>query len=138
MPEKGRARMPEFFLPITAWVAAILGAFFLWQTWRVISYRRANGIVLTESDDRGFIKRVRGQANAAEQLPIGLILLALNEWLNPAWFVLLIAALFVIGRISHGLYFAYHGLPHQMRVLGMMATLTAQGLLVIGLVAGLL
>lgn len=130
--------MTEFPLIITAWAAAILGLFYVWQTWRVISYRRAHGVVLGETEDRDFRKRIRGHANAAEQMPLGLILLGLNEATGPGWAALGLAVLLVGGRLCHGLYFGIHGLPHQMRVLGMLATLLAQGLGAIGLMLWLI
>lgn len=130
--------MDEFQLPVTAGTAAILGLFFLWQTWQVINYRRVHRVLLGETDDRAFRKMIRGHGNAAEQVPIALILLGLNEMMyRGGWLVCCVAILLVAGRIAHGLYFGIHGLTWRLRMFGMLLTLISLGLSSLGLVYGL-
>ena len=116
-----------FDLPITSLAALLNGMIFLVLTVRVITYRRGNGIVLGENDDRVLTKRVRGQANAAEQMPLALVLLALCELqgVGPA-LLLPTALIFTAGRLLHGAYFSWHGLHWRLRFFGMALTLTGQ------------
>jgi len=130
--------MPNFPLPITAWSAVILGAFFQWLTFRVIGVRRKDHILLGDGGDHVMNKKIRGQANAAEQIPISLILLGLSETLLPGMVPLVIAGILVVGRLMHGTYFAIHGLNFRLRFYGMLLTLVAQTIAIIAIAAGLL
>lgn len=127
-------------LPVTAWTTALSALLFLVLTWAVIARRRKLGIVLGDGDDRATTKRIRGQANAAEQIPIALIVLAMAELYGaPQWELVAAATLFLIGRLMHGGYFAIHGVHWRFRAYGMLATLVAQvtliALLLIALIA---
>ncbi len=118
-------------LPVTAWTTALSALLFLALTWAVIAKRRRLGIVLGDGDDRATTKRIRGQANAAEQIPITLIVLAMAELYGaPMWELAIAAALFLLGRAMHGAYFAFHGLHWRLRAYGMLATLVAQAVLI--------
>ncbi|MCP5075315.1 MAG: glutathione S-transferase [Rhodobacteraceae bacterium] len=130
--------MSNFPLTVTAWTAVILGALMLWLTLRVVAARRADGIVLGDNDDRVVTKKIRGHANAAEQIPIALILLGFAELLQPIWVVLPVAALLVIGRILHGIYFTIPGTSWRLRVYGMWMTVIVQALALVAVAAGLL
>ena len=131
--------MPDPQLLITCWSALILAALYLILTWRVIRHRRRDGVVHGDNDDHILRKKIRGHANAGEQIPIGLIMIGLNEWIwgSTLW-VAIPALLLVCGRISHGTYFTQHGLSHQLRVYGMLATLIAQAMSIALLALGLL
>lgn len=119
--------MPEINLPITSLTAIVLACLHLALTWRVITIRRRDGIVLGDNDDRVMTKAIRGQANASEQIPLGLILLALCELqAGPAVLLAALALTFAVGRIMHAIYFGVHGTPWQLRVYGMLLTLTGQ------------
>ena len=126
-------------LIVTSLTALMCGAWFLILTALVVMKRRGDGIVLGDNDDRIMEKLIRGQANAAEQMPIFLIILALAEF-NGATAALLAptATLFTLGRISHGYYFGWHGTHWRFRFYGMLATLTAQILALILLAISLL
>lgn len=123
--------MPEITLPITSVAAICLACMHLALTWRVITIRRRDGVVLGDNDDRVLTKAIRGQANAAEQIPLALIMLGLCE-LQQSPFLLLctLAAVFVAGRIMHAVYFGVHGTPWHLRVYGMLLTLIGQAGLV--------
>ena len=127
----------EFPLIITGYATAVLAVLHLALTFNVIAKRRRDRIVHGDNDDKVMMKRIRGHANASEQIPIALITLGLAEWTLPGWWILIAAALLVIGRIMHGAYFARHGLPHNFRVLGMLFTLTSQMLSITILLIGL-
>lgn len=123
--------MDAIALPMTSLTAIILALLHLALTWRVITIRRKDGVVLGDNDDRVLTKAIRGQGNAAEQIPLGLILLALCE-LQGAPFVLLgiLAVVFSVGRIMHAIYFGVHGTPFSLRIYGMFCTLVGQAGLV--------
>ena len=95
--------MENFPLYITAWTALILGALLLYMTFSVIGRRRSQGIVIGDGDDKVMQKLIRGHANASEQIPMALILLGLVKYLNGGTYACIIAAILIIGRISHAI-----------------------------------
>lgn len=96
-------------------------------TWAVIRIRRRDGVVLGDNDDRVLTKAIRGQANAAEQIPMAIIMLALAEIQGaPPMFIGVLAAVLIIGRGLHGIYFAVPGINWRLRFYGMLLTLIAQ------------
>lgn len=110
-------------LEITPMYIAILGLLFLPITARVALYRVKSKISLGTGDDPEMVRRMRGQANFVETVPIALFLLivmevlgASNTWLHALGLTL------VLGRITH-----YFGLievaPLAFRVIGIGATL---------------
>jgi len=122
-------------LPITSLTAFLAGIIILLLTIKVIRIRRRDGVVLGDNNDRALSKAIRGHANAVEQLPIALILMGLAEVQGGSNALLwLCAAMLIVGRLMHGIYFAHHGTPWQLRMFGMGLTLIAQ----IGLLAALL
>ena len=119
--------MTEFSLPVTSAAALANGLILLVLTWRVIMMRRRGGIVLGDDGDRAVFKAIRGQANAAEQIPVALILLGLCELQGGHGTLLAVLAVtLTVGRVMHGAYFAVHGLNWRLRLGGMLLTLTAQ------------
>ncbi len=110
-------------LSITPIYVAILGLLFLPITIRVAMYRIKSRISLGTGDDPEMVRRMRGQANFIETVPISIFLLivmevqgASNMWLHALGITL------VLGRIAH-----YLGLvdiiPFAFRVVGIAATL---------------
>lgn len=124
--------MPDIALPLTSLTAFFNGALLLALTVRVIMIRRRDGIVLGDNDDRVMTKAIRGQANASEQIPVALILIGLIEIQGGGSAILaVLATIFSIGRLLHGVYFAVHGTNWRLRLSGMFLTLLAQaGLLI--------
>ena len=123
-------------LPVTALTALTLATLLLAQTAHVIFGRRAGGIVHGDGGDPAFAKRIRGHANAVEQIPIALLVLALAELREaPAWALVPMALLLVAGRLSHAIYFARPRLTFRFRVFGMLGTLLAQAGLILTLAA---
>lgn len=117
-------------LPITSISALFSGAIILLLTLRVSRIRRQEGIGIGDRNHRPLTKAIRGHANATEQLPIALILMALAELQGAATLPLAICAvLLIMGRTLHGAYFAYDGLHWQLRLVGMTLTLVAQAAL---------
>ena len=126
--------MTQLSLPITSLTAIVAALIILALTARVIAFRRRDGVVLGDNGDKVLTKAIRGQANAAEQLPIALILLALSEAQGAAPALLTVLALTLItGRLMHGVYFAVDGTSWRLRFWGMLLTLLAQGGLILAL-----
>lgn len=120
---------------ITALYAGLAGLIYVWLTWAVVGHRRGKKISLGDGDDPKVAKSIRGHGNAAEQMPIILILLGLTEMLGAPAFAVHIAGLaFIAGRLLHGLHFnGYIGF--WARPGGMVLTLLTTVVLSIGLVA---
>ncbi len=114
---------PISVLNITPIYIAMLGLLFLPITVRVALYRIKSRISLGTGDDSEMERRMRGQANFVETVPMALFLLIVMEILgaSAAWLHALGLTL-VLGRISH-----YFGLieiaPLAFRVFGIAATL---------------
>lgn len=119
--------MTDISLPITSIVALLNGGILLALTINVIVLRRRDGVVLGDNDDRVLTKAIRGQANAAEQIPLALLIFALAELQGANAVILMaLACVFTLGRAMHALYFAWHGLTWRFRFYGMFLTLLAQ------------
>ena len=126
-------------LPITLSTAAAAALLNIWLSARVVAARRPLKISVGDGGSDVVLRRMRAHANFAEYAPIFLILLAAIELGggNPGalWIV---AAAFILARISHGLGMD-EGSPRALRMFGMMTTtLTTAGLAIyaILLVAG--
>ncbi|WP_147125634.1 MAPEG family protein [Shimia ponticola] len=93
---------------ITAWAALFCGALFFALTVRVIMGRRSSKVSLGDGGDPMLERRIRGQGNAAEQMPITLIPLFAAELAGaPVWLVALSAFVFCVGRLMHGIAFGW-------------------------------
>ncbi|MCP5075863.1 MAG: glutathione S-transferase [Rhodobacteraceae bacterium] len=114
---------PIHILSTTPIYIAILGLLFLPITMRVALYRIKSRISLGTGDDPEMVRRMRGQANFVETVPMALILLvamevlgASNTWLHALGLTL------VLGRVVH-----YLGLiklaPLSFRLFGIGVTL---------------
>ena len=120
----------------TALYAALSALIFIWQTAQVVKGRRRVGAVMGDKGDKSLARAIRGHANASEQMPIFLIMLALGEMIGaPAIAVHLLGVAFVLGRLIHGLHFTDKLPDLKFRQLGMVLSLTSTGVLAIGLAA---
>ena len=110
-------------LSVTPIYAAALGLVFIVLTMRVGLYRAKTKIFIGVGDDPEMLRRMRGQANFVETVPITIILLVILEVLGVSdiWLHALGGAL-LVSRIAH-----YLGLtqlaPASFRVIGMTVTL---------------
>ncbi len=126
-------------LPITSVTALFTAVIILLLTLKVIQLRRRGGVVLGDNNDRPLTKAIRGHANAVEQIPIALILMGLAEAQGGGTTLLtLCAAGLVLGRASHGIYFAIDGTHWRLRMIGMSLTLLAQIGLIVSLALAML
>ena len=99
---------------------------FVVLSFRTIGARRAAKVEIGDGSDRELLRRMRVHANFAEYVPIALILMALAETMKPGALLLHgIGLMLLVGRIVHA--YALSQSPHilQLRVAGMVGTLTA-------------
>lgn len=116
-------------MQITMIAAGVMGLLLLTLSMRVAAVRRANSISIGDGGNAELMMRGRAQANCAEYAAIGVLLIFLAEQAYGAsWFVISLAALFVIGRLMHPFGMAKLA-PNVFRVAGMIGTWTALGLL---------
>lgn len=89
-------------LAVTPIYASLLTFLFLWLSYRVVLGRRTLKISIGDGDDKAMVKRMRVQANAAEYIPFGILLLAMAELQGmPGHWLHACGALFLLGRIMH-------------------------------------
>lgn len=129
--------MTDFPLHITAWTSLILGALLLFLTIRVIRDRRSKKIVYGDDGDKAMVKKIRGHANASEQIPIALIMLGFVEYLQGSTYAAIIATILIIGRILHAIYFSFDGIHWRFRFFGMLMTVISQALALLALLRAL-
>jgi uncharacterized membrane protein YecN with MAPEG domain len=111
-------------LSVTPVYAALLGLLFIPFTARAGFYRVQSKIFIGDGDDPELLRRIRGQGNFIETVPIALILLIVMElsgagssWLNA------LGALLVFGRLTHYVAITELG-PNSLRAVGMVSTLS--------------
>ncbi len=110
-------------LSITPLYIALFGLLWVSLTMRAGLYRGKAKIFIGDGGDPEMLRRMRGQANFVESVPLALILLVMMEVLGASatWLHALCATL-LIGRVVH-----YAGLteigPGNGRIIGMLATL---------------
>lgn len=122
-------------LAITSLYAGLIALIFLYLSWRVIAYRRANLISMGDAGSNSLLKRMRAQGNCAEYAPFGLLLLALVELSGaPASAVHFLGSLLLAGRALHAWGFSASPPVMGARVLGMLCTLVMLLLSAVGLI----
>ncbi len=107
---------------ISAIYAGLLALLLVWLSLNVIKLRRANKVRLGDGGVPELQNAIRTQGNAAEYIPIALILLVLLE-LSGAylWLVHLAGVTLIIGRIVHARGLLSENLRY--RVWGMQLTI---------------
>lgn len=121
-------------LAVTAIHAGLNAALLIWLTFQVIGQRRRAQVSINTGGDETLAKTMRAHGNAAEFIPIFLILMAVTESLGLPWYVLHpIGFAFLAGRVLHARHFVK---GTDGRVRGMQLTIIALG--VLGVLAVLL
>lgn len=119
---------------VAALYAGLCALLLLALTARVIRLRRAHGVAWGDGGRPDLMRAIRAHGNAAETIPLALILLALIEMLGaPGWVAHLFGLALVGGRLAHAAACAGEG-RMAFRVAGMAATLGFFGLAGAGLV----
>ena len=120
---------------IAALYAGLNALILLWLAAEVISRRRKGRVSHGDGGDGAFAKVIRGHGNAAETIPMAIILLSLAELIGaPALALHLAGGAFTLGRACHALHFTGRA-PFGFRPLGMLLTLASTAVLALGLIA---
>jgi len=109
-------------IPTTLATAGILGIIYVVLSLLVVRQRGKTKTMIGEGDSPALLLAIRAHGNFAENVPIGLILLAGIEAAGAAhWFVLTLAGMLILGRALHpfGLYL---NAPNAPRALGALLT----------------
>ena len=110
-------------LLITSIIAAVLTIIFIKLSYAVIGLRRKNKVGLGSGGYEDLERAIRAQANFAEYVPLGIILIACFE-LNgaPWWLVIIPGITLTIGRLIHAIGINEPPPHFSKRVLGMKFT----------------
>ncbi|MEM9342788.1 MAG: MAPEG family protein [Pseudomonadota bacterium] len=117
------------FLPISTVVAGVLGLWLVILSGNVIRLRQASGVSLGTGEDRRLTRAVRAQGNLTEYAPMFVVLLVLAELQGGNAIVLAcLGAVFLAGRLGHGVALGFTEKWALGRLGGMIASFTALGL----------
>jgi len=118
--------LPPYFPTVTAATAVALGAFqAILMTW-VAQGRFRAAVGLGDGGDQALLRRIRMHANLAENAPIFLILLGLNELTGQRGVaVAVIAGAFVFFRLAHAVGLSRTGGASIPRIVGAAGTALA-------------
>lgn len=110
-------------LIITSIITSVLTVIFIKLSFAVIGLRRKNKVGLGSGGYEDLERAIRAQANFAEYVPFGILLLACLE-LNgaPWWLVALPGIALIIGRLYHAQGIQMPPPEFRKRVLGMKFT----------------
>ena len=119
---------------ITAWTVFFCAIFYMFLTLRVIRARGEAGVSLGDGGDAKLLRRMRGQANANEHMPLTLLALGLAELMGGEALVLVpLAILFTLSRVAHGVALGWLNHSRTLRFWGMfigsLTTMTILGYL---------
>ena len=109
-------------IPVTLLAAAAAALVNIWLGWRIAEQRKRFQVSVGDGGQEPLLRRMRAQSNFIEHAPVVLILIAALEVSGANKPVLgLVAALFILARVSHAL-----GMDRvenrRWRVWGMMGT----------------
>ena len=123
-------------LPVTAVFAGVLALWLIFLQAQVIAFRGRRRVALGDGGLPEGERLIRAHGNAAETVPVFLILLGLSEGMGaPGWVVALFGATFLAGRVLHGLHFVLDRPGYALRAAGMVLTLGATLLAALGVIA---
>ncbi|ASG05128.1 MULTISPECIES: MAPEG family protein [Vibrio] len=115
---------------VTALYASILSALFLWLAINVIKQRRANQVRYADGGVPALQLARSAQGNAAEYIPITLILMGLLEFNGASvWWIHGVGITFIVGRILHARAILSDQLKGRIR--GMKLTFSAMVILIV-------
>ncbi len=114
-------------LPVTAVYAGLAGLLLILFAMRVPPLRMKLRQSLGDGGNAVLQRATRLHGNAAEHIPIALILLGLVEGLGGApWLLHLVGGTLLLGRLLHGAALWRTGGPSLLRFAGMVLTFTSQ------------
>jgi uncharacterized membrane protein YecN with MAPEG domain len=110
-------------LVVTSIIAAILTIIFVKLSFVVIGLRRKNKVGLGSGGHEDLERAIRAQANFAEYVPFGIILIACLELNGAPWWLLAIPGItLIMGRLIHAKGIQVPPPDFSKRVLGMKLT----------------
>ena len=110
-------------LLITSIIAAALTMIFIKLSFAVIALRRKNKVGLGSGGHEDLERAIRAQANFAEYVPFGIILIACLELNGAPWYLVLLSGLaLIIGRLIHAKGMNTPPPDFSLRVTGMKFT----------------
>lgn len=116
--------------------AALNALILLWLTMATALVRRRHMVAIGDGGVEHLRRTMRGHANAAENMPVMLILLGLAAVLGaPALAIHVLGAAFTFGRAVHAWHFTHQTAAHWQRATGFglsMMTIAAAALGVFG------
>lgn len=132
-------------LPITSVTTVVLAIWYVGLIARVVDARRAAGVSIGTGDDLRLARRMRGQANFVETVPISLLVMAVAESQTVSFMpevftaaLTLTAIAFTVGRLLHGYAFCFLDDWGKGRMWGMLLTFGAMITLIILAILALL
>lgn len=117
-------------MSVTPLYAGLLTALYLWLSFRIIGVRRGKRVDMGSGGDPLLERYVRAHGNFAEFAPLSLLLLGLLElgdW--PSWLLHLLGLVVLFGRAAHAFAFSVVEPRLRSRAAGMVATLSALGVM---------
>ncbi len=110
-------------LPVTACYAAVLALILMALAINVTVYRWRNRVPLGQGGNAHMLRMVRMHGNAAEYIPIGLLLMAVYELNGGSRAVLhALGTMLIIGRLLHAWGLAHTAAPSFGRASGQVLT----------------
>lgn len=110
-------------LVVTSIIAAILTLIFVKLSFAVIGLRRKNKVGLGSGGHEDLERAIRAQANFAEYVPFGIILIACLELNGAPWWLLAVPGItLIMGRLIHAKGIQVPPPDFSKRVLGMKLT----------------
>lgn len=123
-------------LAIVGIYAALCTILLVWLGNSTGSLRRKHRISVGDGGHKHLIRVMRGHANAIENIPITILMLAIAALIGAPTFVLhILGLLFVIGRALHAWHFIQEDAPGWQRIAGFAISALVTVLLALGLLA---
>lgn len=114
-------------MAVTAFYAALLAPLYVLLSLRVIGARRKQRVPVGDGGNAILLRRMRVQANFAENVPLALLLMALAESLSAdARLLHAVGAALLVGRLVHASGMSREMENFALRVSGMVATFSVQ------------
>ncbi|MFK8033931.1 MAG: MAPEG family protein [Hyphomicrobiales bacterium] len=123
-------------LAIVGIYAALCTFLLIWLGNSTGSLRRKHRVAVGDGGQKHLIRIMRGHANAAENIPITILMLAVAALIGTPTFVLhILGLLFVLGRALHAWHFIQEDAPNWQRFGGFGLAALVTVLLALGLLA---
>lgn len=123
-------------LAIVGIYAALCTFILIWLGNATGSLRRKHRISIGDGGHKHLVRIMRGHANAVENIPITLLMMAIAALIGAPAFVLhILGIVFVFGRALHAWHFIQEDAPGWQRIAGFASSALMTMLLAFGLLA---